>query len=527
MGKTESYGASVAVTAILSFVFLVLAVWLSTVLSPPSSARQNSVSPAHVVPVDQPKPFSPSSTKRFQKPITSVTPLTSGQRQQCYQTCRLELVESLPENLTFKDTVNPPVGFTHESWTKLISMAEKKVIMAAYKSSFRGKHVLEQEHMTSAQLGDDIYDLLKKAGVERGIRLEAVENYPPKDRGDNEDASALSEMGVLERRRLHMARVFRAGVMHSKFLVVDDSHFYLGSANFDWRSLNQKMELGVHVENCPCLANELKILYETYWAAAVEENADLPDAHAFQNLPALTSKSNPLTIQVGGADTEVYIAASPRQLNGLKREWDLDAIVNVIDEAKRDLDIHVMDYVPLFVYQKPRKFWPVIDDAIRRAVIERGVKVRFLTAALHFTSESLYALRSLQIMGNAVSNGGQVEVKILNIPAVTDSHRAFARERRTHRKFVLNDDTLLIGTSNWSGDYFANTTGVAIVMRQKAGNQQPLINQAKQLFERDWKSNYASDLSDYLNRCYDQETRRDLCKAGRMAYQQSNTAYRT
>jgi len=353
-----------------------------------------------------------------------------------------------------------------------------------------------------------------------------VENYPPKDRGDNEDASSLSDLGLLERRRLHMARVFRAGVMHSKFLLVDESHFYLGSANFDWRSLNQKMELGVHVENCPCLANELKILYDSYWAASVEENSDLPDASAFQNLPALTSKSDPLTIKVGGTDTEVYVAASPRQLNGVKRDWDLDAIISVIDEAKNNLDIHVMDYVPLFVYQKPRKFWPVIDDAIRRAVVERGVKIRFLTAALHFTPESLYALRSLQIMGKAVPNG-QVDVKILNIPAITDSHRAFARERRTHRKFILNDDTLLIGTSNWSGDYFANTTGVAIVMRQRTSAQQPLIDQARQLFERDWKSIYASDLGDYMSRCYDHETRRDLCKAGRMAYQQASTAYRT
>jgi len=406
------------------------------------------------------------------------------------------------------------------------------VIMAAYKSSFRGKHVLEQEHWSSARLGDDVYETIKTAAVEKGIRLEAVENYPPKDRGDNEDVSALSDSGLMERRRLNMARVFRAGVMHSKFLSVDDSHFYLGSANFDWRSLNQKMELGVHVERCPCLANELRILYDTYWAAAVEESEDLPDVSAFQDTPALTSKSNPLTIRVGGADTEVHVAASPRQLNGIKRDWDLDSIINVIDEAKHQLDIHVMDYVPLFVYQKPRKFWPVIDDAIRRAVIERGIRVRFLTAALHFTPESLHALRSLQIMGKAVSNGGKVDVRIMNIPAVTDSHRAFARERRTHRKFMINDDSLLIGTSNWSGDYFANTTGVAIVMKQRIGqnqgsDQQPLINQARQLFDRDWKSMYASDLDKYIERCYDQETRRDLCKAGRMAYQQMDAITRT
>jgi len=549
MRKEESsssssfYGTSVATTALLSVVLLVLAVWLSTVLRSPSSSRQNSISPVHVVTETQPIPISTTTTtsiwtKRVgsttSKQITHFTPLNASQREQCYRSCRLELVESLPEDLTFSHTVKPAVGSTHESWTKLIRIAEKRITMAAYKSSFRGKHVLDQEYRSAAKLGDDIYDLLKSASLQRGVRLEAVENYPPKDRGDNEDASALSELGLLERRRLNIGRLFRGGggVMHSKFLLSDDKHFYLGSANFDWRSLNQKMELGVHAEDCPCLANDLRILYDAYWAAANEDNdqeQQLNPGSLFQDLPALTSKSNPLIIRVGDADTEVHLAASPRQLIGQKREWDLEAIVNIIDEAKDRLRIHVMDYVPMFTYQKPRKFWPVIDDAIRRAVIDRGVRVKFLTAALHFAPESLYALRSLQLLGNAVSNGGKVDVKILNIPAVTATHRAFARERRTHRKFVLNDDTLLIGTSNWSGDYFVNTTGVAIVMRQRLRGttdestqqqQQPLIDQAEQLFERDWNSIYASDLDEYIDRCYDKDSRRDLCKAGRMEYQQ-------
>lgn len=29
------------------------------------------------------------------------------------------------------------------------------------------------------------------------------------------------------------------GVLHTKFWVVDQTHFYIGSANMDWRSLTQ------------------------------------------------------------------------------------------------------------------------------------------------------------------------------------------------------------------------------------------------------------------------------------------------
>jgi phospholipase D3/4 len=66
-----------------------------------------------------------------------------------------------------------------------------------------------------------------------------VENFPPKDPGDNVDGSSLQRRGAVERRSLHFSRLFGSGAMHSKFIIVDQRHLYLGSANLDWRSLNQ------------------------------------------------------------------------------------------------------------------------------------------------------------------------------------------------------------------------------------------------------------------------------------------------
>lgn len=37
-----------------------------------------------------------------------------------------------------------------------------------------------------------------------------------------------------------------------------------------------------------------------------------------------------------------------------------------------------MDYYPITIYTHPPKFWPLIDNALRRAAIERGVKVKLL-----------------------------------------------------------------------------------------------------------------------------------------------------
>lgn len=45
------------------------------------------------------------------------------------------------------------------------------------------------------------------------------------------------------------------GVLHTKFWVVDQTHFYIGSANMDWRSLTQVClhpdQLPFHAILCP------------------------------------------------------------------------------------------------------------------------------------------------------------------------------------------------------------------------------------------------------------------------------------
>ena len=37
-----------------------------------------------------------------------------------------------------------------------------------------------------------------------------------------------------------------------------------------------------------------------------------------------------------------------------------------------------MDYYPITIYTKQPMFWPIIDDALRRAAIERGIEVKLL-----------------------------------------------------------------------------------------------------------------------------------------------------
>ncbi len=58
-------------------------------------------------------------------------------------------------------------------------------------------------------------------------------------------------------RDVNFTRLIGAGILHTKMWIVDRKHFYLGSANLDWRALTQVKEVGVYVQNCSCLGEDI------------------------------------------------------------------------------------------------------------------------------------------------------------------------------------------------------------------------------------------------------------------------------
>lgn len=111
-------------------------------------------------------------------------------------------------------------------------------------------------------------------------------------------------------------------------------------------------------------------------------------------------------------------------LNAPSRSWDLDTIISAISSAKTFVNIHVMDYIPMFVYGKNKtlvhyfkiitkhniifRYWPVIDNAIRSSVM-RGVNVKIIASALHYPKISLGFLNSLESL-REIPGAGTVDV---------------------------------------------------------------------------------------------------------------------
>ena len=72
----------------------------------------------------------------------------------------------------------------------------------------------------------------------RKVKIRIVQNVPNHEYPDC-DTQQLSMMGAAEVRNINFTALEGSGILHTKLWVVDQKHFYVGSANMDWRSLTQ------------------------------------------------------------------------------------------------------------------------------------------------------------------------------------------------------------------------------------------------------------------------------------------------
>ena len=281
-------------------------------------------------------------------------------------------------------------------------------------------------------------------------------------------------------RTLDFDQLLGAGVLHTKLWIADKKHFYVGSANFDWRSLTQVKELGVLVTNCSCLTRDLSKIWSVYWALGGQ--TAVPSSWP-ASLSTNINSEKPLELKSPGLS--VYLSSSPPPFCPEGREKDLEAILKVINKAEEFVHIAVMDYFPTTIYTPHPQFWPHIDDALRAAAINRGVKVRLLASQWNHTRPAmLNYLASLQDISGDKPRV-DVQARMFRVPAFTPEQEKIPFGRVNHNKYMVTDKEGFIGTSNWSGDYFISTGGVGFVFTGK------LRSQLVDIFHRDWSSDYS------------------------------------
>ncbi|KAM6074341.1 PREDICTED: phospholipase D4-like [Chlamydotis macqueenii] len=403
--------------------------------------------------------------------------------------CSFELVENVPYDLAFEinSTAAKPL---YQAWKRLLDIAQEQIHVASYYWSLTGKDINVND--SSSKQGEDILKRFERLLAEN-VSVYVAASIPTL-------ATNSTDLKFLEEKGAHVKKIdfgrLAGGVLHSKFWIVDMKHIYIGSANMDWRSLSQVKEFGAVIYNCSCLAKDLWKTFSTYWDLG-HANATIPFPWPL-NYSTHINKHQPLEVEFNGMLTKAYFSASPPAFCPGGRTLDLFAITSTISEAQEFVYVSVMEYFPTSRFIHPERYWPAIDNALRRAAFDYRVQIRLLVSCwVHSDPAMLYYLRSLRALNNPRAHIS-VDVKLFIVPVL--NHTNIPHGRVNHNKYMVTDKVAYIGTSNWSENYFINTAGVGLIIKQNSTNLQrhqlPIQKQLKNLFERDWNSKYAVNLED-------------------------------
>ncbi|XP_037550629.1 5'-3' exonuclease PLD4 [Nematolebias whitei] len=420
-------------------------------------------------------------------------PTTEGHETQDFEDnftqCHMSLVESIPVYLKYKDNVTFGIPL-EQVWNDLISAATKQVDVVSFYWTLTGEDI--NINTSSDVLGKEILKRLEEL-PSRNVSVRLVSSVPSV-RTNSTDLKILKQKGV-QVRKVNFGRLTN-GVLHSKFWIVDRKHVFIGSANMDWRALTQVKELGVVVYNCSRLANDLHKVFQSYWVMG-HSNSSLPHPWPAK-FDTDINKQHPLLVEEDQTTSSLYMAGSPPSFCPQSRTQDLEAILSSISEADEFIDIAVMEYFPATCFEKPRKYWPIIDDALRTSAFERKVKIRMLISCGQSSDPAMLPfLQSLASM-NYPEHHISIQIKLYIIPVGNQTEVPFTRIN--HNKYMVTDKTAYIGTSNWAGDYFLTTAGVSLVVSQPTShstwNTKTLRSQLKETFNRDWHSEYTVHLNE-------------------------------
>ncbi len=361
----------------------------------------------------------------------------------------VELVESWPTGTTLD---HADLRDAADVWTEMFDDARASIDLAHFYASEKPGGRLEA-----------VITALERA-AERGVKVRGLfdkkfsETYP-------ETIARIGRAKNVETRLLDL-KATTGGVLHAKYFIVDGRHTFLGSQNFDWRSLEHIQELGVRVDS-------------RHFAQAIGEAFELDWAIAGGATPAAgTSRAHetfPLRIGAGEVSFTVTPVYSPRDLAPDPELWDLPRIVAMIDGAKRSLRLQLMTYK---MTGRDRTYFAELENALRGAAA-RGVKVQILAADWCKRRGTIEGLQSLEPLPN-------VEVKLVTIPQAAEGFIPFARV--AHAKYLVADGSAAwLGTSNWERDYFYGSRNVGLMV--EGG---PVPARLDAFFMDGWEGPYAA-----------------------------------
>ncbi|MFA6583305.1 MAG: phospholipase D-like domain-containing protein [Elusimicrobiaceae bacterium] len=427
-----------------------------------------------------------------------------------------------------------------ELWLELFSGAQKSIDIEVF-------YIDSRENTALAEVLSAI-----KSAAGRGVKVRIIIDSVfykkmPKT------ADELKAVKGIELRVINFGKL-GGGIMHAKYFVIDVESVYLGSQNFDWRSLEQIHEVGVLVRNGQLASNFLDV-FNLDWQLA--DNPVKPAKMPAALHPA--TRQNPVTLSfqapVGESGTGDVIAITPAdtqnsdtgQNSGAETASDSGASQNDYTQDSSET-YHVGfisggdessasvaapetapvsgngDTVTAYSAISPADFTPKgLDKEITEllhiiASAKKSLKIQVMNFKIKKGKSSWTeldaALRAAAGRGVKVqlivadwtmygagadfikdlSRTKNIEIKVSAIPQYSKEFVEFARVE--HCKYMTADGIYsFVSTSNWEYDYFYKSRNAAIILKGA-----PIAQALEDVFSIDWNSPYASAVD--INREY-------------------------
>ncbi|MBA1231974.1 phospholipase [Pseudomonas viridiflava] len=368
-----------------------------------------------------------------------------------------ELVHTVPVGT---DLQTPDLRAPGDVWRELFNNAQKRIDIEQF-------YVADQ----SGSVMEKVIESLRAAG-QRGVQIRFLLEEKGLKLSDPKTLEQLRAIPNLTLQVLPYAKLTGNGIIHAKFFVVDGQQAFIGSQNFDWRSLEHIHETGLRVSE-PNLVRQVQAIFDQDWRAQAALAEGKP-------VPTPTPAGEPP--RVGN-----YLVASPQRYNPPGVIDSQVELPRLLADAKREVRVQLLDYAPLsYGPDKSRPYYPVIDNAIRSAAA-RGVSIKLMVSDWNTGMPEVAYLKSLALVPN-------VQVRIVTLPLAVQGFIPYARV--IHSKTMeIDDQVAWVGTSNWLGGYLDNSRNLEVVMHDSG-----MAKRISELHRQLWDGPYATPLD--INRDY-------------------------
>jgi phosphatidylserine/phosphatidylglycerophosphate/cardiolipin synthase-like enzyme len=363
----------------------------------------------------------------------------------------IELVESIPVETSLD---NPDIRNTHEVWLEMVTRARRSLdIEQFYVSNEPGRFF---EHVLAA-----IY-----AAADRGVKVRLIvdarmyKTYPG-------SVDSLGRYRNIEVRRIDFGPI-GGGIQHAKYFIVDGKELFVGSQNFDWRSLEHIHELGLRI-NTREIAAAYGEIFELDWKLSA-----LPQGNVKEFAPKPKKAAKPVRLTgPGGEIVDIVPTFSPKGWIADTTNWDERAIVGLINGARKSVTLQFLSYSSR---ERQGGSYTAIEDAMKNAA-QRGVRVRMIVSDWAKGTSAVEGLKSLATVPN-------IEVAFTSIPEWSGGYVSFARVE--HCKVIIADsEKFWLGTSNHSKSYFHTSRNLGVICTGKQ-----LAGILTRIFDKSWNSPY-------------------------------------